>query len=207
MNKLKFLNPVLFVIIIASFFLPFIEVSCGDDIIVKATAFDIVKDTDYSINKGLSDNKYKEIDYKFIMLGVFVLTTIGLILTVFPLFHTFQKSSGFFFIILIAISFLSFLFVIIYVYTASENLKEAENVLSFKLKYGFFIMQFFYLITVLLNIVIFIFNFKKSGLLHDKKKKSSDNLSLLSEKLCIHCGVYNPTIASFCKNCGNRLNE
>ena len=201
MNILKFFNPALFVILIVCFLLPFVRVSCGDEVLVDATGMDIVTGTDYSKEK---DNDENESDnYRYIMIIVFGITVLGLILSVFPLIKELDKKSKIFIISMAVISLLSFILLIVYVYLTDKSLEDTKNVIKFKLMYGFFVLEAFYIITAVINILMLIIPGKKSEIQQQVSYYPPPSLS--KNKICGKCGADNVTNAAFCKNCGNRL--
>lgn len=205
MSILKFFNPALFIILIVCFLLPFVRVSCGDEVLVDATGMDIVTGTDYSDKKDKdNDNDDNGSDnYRYIMIIVFGITILGLILSVFPLIKELNKVSKIFIISMAVISLLSFILLIVYVYLTDKSLNDTKNVINFKLMYGFFVLEAFYLITAVVNILILIFPERKQIIQQQVAYNPTPSLS--KNKICIKCGAENVVNAAFCKNCGNQL--
>lgn len=203
MSILKFFNPALFIILILCFLLPFVRVSCGDKVLVDATGMDIVTGTDYSENKDKDNDKDESDNYRYIMIIVFGITILGLILSIFPLIKELNKVSKIFIITMAVISLLSFILLIVYVYLTDKSLNDTKNVIDFKLMYGFFVLEAFYLITAVVNIFILIFPERKQVIQQQVSYNPPPPLN--KNKICNKCGAENVTNAAFCKNCGNRL--
>lgn len=205
MSILKYFNPALFIILIVCFLLPFVRVSCGDEVLVDATGMDIVTGTDYSENKDKDkdeDNDDIGNNYRYIMIIVFGITVIGLILSVFPLIKGMNEVSKIFIVSMAVISVLSFILLVVYVYLTDRNLKETKNILDFKLMYGFFVLEAFYIITAALNILLLIVKDKKTVL---SPQGPYYPPPVSSNKICVNCNTENISTAAFCKNCGNKL--
>lgn len=204
MKIIRFFNPALFVILIVCFFLPFVQVSCGDEILIEASGMDIVTGTDYSKDKD-DDNKDKsESDnYRYLMIIAFGITVIGLILSVFPLINSLNNASKIFIISIVCISILSFILLIVYIYLTDRSLKDTKNILQFNLMYGFYVLEALYLVTAIANILMLIFPGKKTAVQPQVAYSSPARVS--QNKICGKCGTENIINAVFCKNCGNRL--
>jgi hypothetical protein len=205
MSILKFFNPALFIILIVCFLLPFVRVSCGDKVLVDASGMDIVTGTDYSENKDEDKDKdeNESDNYRYIMIIVFGITILGLILSVFPLIKELNKVSNVFIISMAVISVLSFIMLIVYVYLTDKSLNDTKNVIDFKLMYGFFVLEAFYLLTAVVNILMLIFPGKKQEIQQQVPYYPPPSLS--QNKICGKCGAENVANAAFCKNCGNQL--
>ncbi|MBN1634093.1 MAG: zinc ribbon domain-containing protein [Ignavibacteria bacterium] len=204
MNVLKFFNPVLFIILIVCFFLPFVQVSCGNKILVEASGMDIVTGTDYSEDKDKDENETKDSDnYRYIMIIAFGITLVGLVLSAFPLIKSMDIVTKIFNISMAVISLFSFILLILYVYLTDRSLKDTKNVLEFKLLYGFFVLVAFYLITAVVNVMLLIF----SGNKPDSQKQVAyyPPAAVNQNKICGKCGMENISDAAFCKNCGSKL--
>lgn len=204
MSILKFFNPALFVILIVCFFLPFVRVSCGDEVLIEASGMDIVTGTDYSDNKDKDkDDESGNDNYRYLMIIAFGLTVIGLLLSVFPLIRELKNAQKIFFISIAVIAVLSFILLIIYIYLTDRSLKDTKNILEFKLLYGFYILEAFYLITAVVNTLLLIFPDNKPVL--QQQAAYYPPAPAGHNKICGKCGAENVAGAAFCKNCGNKL--
>lgn len=204
MSILKFFNPALFVILIVCFLLPFVRVSCGDEVLIEVSGMDIVTGTDYSDNKDIDKNDESGNDnYRYLMIIAFGLTVAGILLSVFPLIKELNNARKIFFISTAVIAVACFILLIIYVYLTDRSLKDTKNILEFKLLYGFYILESFYLITVLINILLLIFPDNKPSVRHHAAYYPPSPVS--QNRLCGRCGTENISGAAYCKNCGNKL--
>jgi len=204
MSILKFFNPALFVILIVCFLLPFVRVSCGDEVLIEASGMDIVTGTDYSDNKDEEeDNESGSDNYRYLMIIAFGLTAVGILLTVFPLIKEMRNAQKVFFISIAVIAVLCFVLLIIYIYLTDRSLKDTKNILEFELLYGFYILEAFYLITALVNILLLIFPNSKPAV--NQRAAYYPPSPVSQNKICVKCGTENVGEAAFCKNCGNKL--
>jgi hypothetical protein len=203
MGILKFFNPALFVVLIVCFLLPFVRVSCGNEVLIEASGMDIVTGTDYSKDRDKDSKDSGSDNYRYLVIIAFGFTVLGLLLSIFPLIKEMKNAHKIFFISLAAITVLCFILLIVYVYMTDRSLKDTKNILNFELLYGFFVLEAFYLIIAVVNILQLIFPDKNPSV--QKQAVYYPPNPVNQNRKCGNCGTDNISGAAYCKNCGNKL--
>jgi hypothetical protein len=202
----KFLNPLLFVIVIICFFLPFFNITCQEQKVASISGFELITGTTISTNgpnKGISgisvqqteiDNALKKDSVSSEPLAViaFLFAVGGLILSLFKKFSGIGSAiagllGGFSLILLSSV--------------ISENIlgKIQYQPLAVECGNGFYLAVLFFFILLLYNAYLFF---------HKEKYKPVEDYSFdVSMTFCPHCGAENDTAGIYCNKCGGVMEQ
>jgi hypothetical protein len=202
----KFLNPILFVVIIICFFLPFFNITCQQQKIASLTGFELIIGTKVSfngLNKGLGgisipQNEIGEgikTDYvspEPLALVVFLLAIGGLIFSFFEKYSIIGSAS---------VGLLGVLSLIFFSFTITDNIlgKVHVQALTLECSSGFYI-------AIILFIIILIYN----GYLFSQRimyKPLDLQVSDSNNRFCPHCQSENDIVSLYCNKCGSRMEE
>jgi hypothetical protein len=202
----KFLNPLLFVIIIICFFLPFFNLTCQQQKIASITGFELITGTTISsngLNKGLSgiSSQQNEINNSLktdsvsaepLAIIALLLAVGGLILSFFEKFSVIGSAiAG-----LLGGLSLFFLNTVI-----SDNILGKVNYqpLAVNCATGFYIVIILFILLLTYNAYLF----------SQRVMYKPQEVNPLSERMrfCTKCGAENDLVSMYCNKCGNWIDS
>lgn len=200
----KFLNPLLFVIIIISFFLPFFNITCQQQKITSITGYDLVTGTTISSNnlaKGLNSTSAQQNDFnngtKSDTVSPQPLALIALLLAIGGLiFSFFEKFSDIGSAIAGLLGVLSIFFLNTVI---SDTILGKINYqpLTVECASGFYI-------AIILFLLLFMYN---AYLFSQRVMYKPDDVHTpgVRMRFCQNCGSENDLVSMYCNKCGSRM--
>jgi len=207
MEELKrFLNPLFFVIIIISFFLPFFNLTCQQQKIASITGFELISGTTIptnGLNKGLagisiSQNEISQgIKTDYVSPEPFALIALllaigGLIFSFFEKFSNIGSASA---------GFLGGLSLIFLSSVITDNILGKVHVQPLAVECGIG-----YFVVIMLFIIILIYN---TYFIFRKIMYKPVDIQLIDTRMrfCPQCGYENDMVSLYCNGCGRRMEE
>jgi hypothetical protein len=198
----RIINPILFLIIIICFFLPFFNLTCQQQKIASVTGFDLISGTTISTNsinkemKGLSipeinkGIKTEEVSPEPLALIAFLLAVIGMILSFFGNISEIGASIAGLLGILVLIFLSSFI---------SDDIlgKVQYQPLAVECATGFYLALIFFITALIYNAYLFYLRYKSIPA----------NMPTLDERMiiCPTCGTVNDQVSLYCNKCGGSM--
>ena len=198
----KILNPVLFLIIIICFFLPFFNLTCQQQKIASITGFELISGTTISTNgfdKGMKDlsipglnkgTKTEDVSPEPLALIALLLAVAGLIVSFFGKISDIGAASAGLLGTMVLIFLSSFI---------SDNIlgKVGYQPLAVECAMGYYLSLIFFIIALIYNTYLFYlrYNFIQAG------------ASMVEEKMriCPACGTVNDKVSLYCNKCGGNM--
>lgn len=152
MKNLK-LSPVLFVIVILSFFLPFLNISCGGSQVYSFSGFKTAFGTTVTQDQGLGYSRSEKVDGDGVAVAVFITAVLGLLLS-------FLKTNSGKIINTIISGAGSVLIIIFPIESSSRISKEAPSYVQISYGAGYYLALIFFILALAFNIYVIYSNKK-----------------------------------------------
>lgn len=202
----KFLNPIIFIIIIISFFLPFFNITCQQQKIASISGFELITGSTISTNSPKRELTETAIPQNDITKGIktniispeplaliaFLMAVAGLIFSFFEKFSTIGSAIA---------GLLGGLLLIFLNSVITDSVLGKINYQPIAVECG----TGFYL-AIILNIILIIYNiylFAQRNMYKPVELHSSE----ARMRLCPQCGLENDVVSLYCNKCGSRMEE
>jgi hypothetical protein len=202
----KFLNPMIFVIIIISFFLPFFNITCQQQKIASISGFELITGSTISTNSPKRELTETSIPQNDIIKGVktniispellaliaFLIAVAGLIFSFFEKFLAIGSTIA---------GLLGGLLLIFLNSVITDSVLGKINYQPIAVECG----TGFYLV-IILNIFLIIYNiylFAQRNMYKPVELHSFETRM----RLCPQCGLENDIVSLYCNKCGSRMEE
>ncbi len=146
MKNLK-LSPVLFVIVILSFFLPFLNISCGGNQVYSFSGFKTAFGTTVTQDQGFGYSRSEKVNGDGVAVAVFAVAVLGLLLS-------FLKSSNGKIINAVISGAGSVLMIIFPIESSSRIFKEAPSYVQVSYGAGYYLALIFFILALAYNIYV-----------------------------------------------------
>jgi len=198
----KILNPVLFLIIIICFFLPFFNLTCQQQKIGSVTGFELISGTTIStdgMNKGMKnlsvpefnkEIKSEEVSPEPLALVALLLAFAGLIISFFGKISDIGGAAAGLLGLLALIFLNSFI--------ADDILGKVHYPpLAIECATGFYICLIFFILVLVYNAYLFYLRFQFA---------TTDTTTLDERmRICPACGTVNDKVSLYCNKCGGNM--
>ena len=203
MEELKrFLNPLFFVIVIISFFLPFFNITCQQQKIASITGFELITGTTIStngLNKGLTGlpqneqnaTKKDTVSAEPLAWIVLLLAIGGLIISFFEKFSDIGSAVA---------ALLGGLSLIFLNSTITDNVlgKTQYQPLTVECGTGYYMVLILFILLLIYNAYLFIMR-----VLYKPEEKIHSYGAQM--RFCPQCGSENDMVSIYCNTCGSKI--
>ena len=198
----KILNPVIFIIVIICFFLPFFNITCQQQKIGSVTGFELITGTNIAtdgINKGIKDftvpevnkgTKTEEVSSEPLALIALLLAIGGLIISFYGKISDIGSA---------ATGLMGTLVLIFLSSVVREDIlgKVRYQPLTVECATGYYLTLIFFIIALVYNAYLF---YMRVNYISVDSENLNDKM-----RICPTCGTVNDKVSMYCNKCGSTM--